>query len=61
MFSLVNKRLKNIERNFHSVAWVMLQGGLGGAGGKSFSAGICDGAPSSARCSSLFVTASLNF
>ena len=50
-----NKDRKHIEQNFHSVARVMPRVGLVGAGGvKNFSVGICDGAPSTARSSSIF-------
>ena len=55
MFSQIKDR-KHIEENVHSVARVMPQVGLGGAGGvKNFSVGICDGAPSTARSSFFFV------
>ena len=51
MFSQI-KDSKHIVQNFHSVAMVMPQMGLRGAGGvKNFSVGICDGAPSTARSS----------
>ena len=56
VFSQIKDR-KHIEQNFHSVARVMRQGWdlwvLGGV--KNFSVGICDGAPSTARSSLLFV------
>ena len=55
MFSQIKDR-KHIEQNFHSVAKVMPWGGTGGAGGvKNFSVGICDGAPSTARSSVIFI------
>ena len=54
MFSQIKDR-KHIEQIFHSVARVMPQLRLGGAGGvKNLSAGICDGAPSTARSSYIF-------
>ena len=53
------KDRKHIERNFHSVAWVMPQGwDLSVLGNKNFSVGICDGTPSTAR-SSFMVCASI--
>ena len=52
MFSLIKDR-KHIEQNFHSVARVMPQMGIGGV--KNFSvAGIGDTAPSTARSSFSF-------
>ena len=51
MFSGIKDR-KHIKQNFHSIAKVMPEVGLRGAGGvKNFSVGICDGAPSTARSS----------
>ena len=51
VFSQIKDR-KNIEQNFHSVARILPQGGTWGAGEskKNFIVGICDGAPSTARC-----------
>ena len=47
---LTNKRYKQIERNFHSVALVHVPGmGLGDARVKNLRMRICDGAPSTAR------------
>ena len=58
VFSQIKAR-KHIEQNFHSVARVMPGVGLGGAGGvRNFSVGICDGAPSTARSSSIFSSGS---
>ena len=63
MFSQIKDR-KHIEQNFHSVVSVMPRGGTsgrwgGGGGVKTFSVGICDGAPSTARSS--YVVADLLF
>ena len=52
------KDRKHIEQKFHSVARVMPLAvvGLGGAGWvKNFSVGICDGAPSTALSSLIFI------
>ena len=52
------KDRKHIEQNYHSVARVIPRGGTWGSGGvKNLSVGICDGVPSTARSSSLFVVA----
>ena len=60
MFSQIEDR-KHIEQNFHSVAKVMPQLGLGGAGGvKNFSVGICNGAPSTARSNKYLAYTFLN-
>ena len=54
MFSQIKDR-KHIEQNFHSVPRSCPGMGLQGAGGvKSFSLGICDGVPSTARSSFFF-------
>ena len=51
MFSQI-KDIKNIEQNFHLVAWVMPQRwDLGVPGVNNSSVGICDGAPSTAGSS----------
>ena len=52
MFSQIKDR-KHIEQNFHSVVRVMPRVGTWGVlgGGKIFSVGICDGAPSTAHSS----------
>ena len=53
LFSQIKDR-KHIEQNFHSVAMVMPRVGTVGAWGvKNFSVGICDGAPLTARSSSI--------
>ena len=51
MFSQI-KDIKHIERNFHSVAWVMTQWwDLGVLEVKNLSVGFCDGAPSTVHSS----------
>ena len=61
VFSQIKDR-KHIERNFHSVAWVMHQRWvLGVLGVKNFSLGICNGAPSTARSSNITACNCLSF
>ena len=52
VFSQIND-IKHVERNYHSVGWVMHQGWDLGVlmGGKNFSVGIFDGAQSTVRSS----------
>ena len=55
VFSQIEYR-KHIEQDFRSVAGVMPQGwDLGVRGVKNFSVGICAGAPSTARYSSILL------
>ena len=56
---LINKRYNIIERNFHSVARVIPQGGTWGAGVKVFSVGICHGALVYFLCLSCFCVCSV--
>ena len=50
------KDRKHIEQNFYSVLGSCPRGGTWGAGWvKNFSLGICDGAPSTAHSSKLFI------
>ena len=49
---LTNIDIKHIEQGFHSVAWVMPKGlDIGVLVVKTFSVGICNGAPSTAHSS----------